>query len=349
MKKFSKLFCTLIAFLVLFVGVAGCNSNTNEDNTPTGGEVEAPVVEELSYVSMRINPEIELVVDEEGIVVAVNAVNEDGETVLCQLELTGLTVEAAGEKFTEMSIELGFIDVDTEEAHVYLTINGENVEFITEIQEKVSKKINEVFDKLGVYGKACIEKLEEIEELQAFADEWEIDIHEAQMVLRISELYPEMAIEDIIALDFIEMMELIKDEKEHHGMPINLKDEYNAAVELLNEEFTQLFELKGELRELQFKLMDPTLTEEEKATLEAEYALKKVEHDTLEALYKAAVEEIQLNVNEEIESAREHYRKRAQERRNQYADKLTEHLNRVQEEIDKIKDLIDSWRNEETE
>ena len=68
MKKFSKLFCTLIAFLVLFVGVAGCNSNTNEDNTPTGGEVETPVVEELSYVSMRINPEIELVVDEEGIV-----------------------------------------------------------------------------------------------------------------------------------------------------------------------------------------------------------------------------------------------------------------------------------------
>lgn len=69
MRKFSKMLCVVFSLMFMFVALAGCDSTSTEsDNT-----------QKLSYVSMRINPEIELVVDENNLVVAANAINEDGD------------------------------------------------------------------------------------------------------------------------------------------------------------------------------------------------------------------------------------------------------------------------------
>ena len=139
MKKLCKLLSVLLCVVMACACFIGCNTDATDAKA-----------EELSYVSMRINPEIELVVDEEGIVVAVNAINEDGETVICQLELVGMTVEEAGEAFTAMATELGFIDLNAEQATVYILTEGENDEFVKEIEEKITEKINGFFDKKGV-------------------------------------------------------------------------------------------------------------------------------------------------------------------------------------------------------
>ena len=123
MKKIYKILSVLLCLVVLTASLIGCQGN--EGNNETASTASA---DELSYVSMRINPEIELVVDADNKVVAVNAINEDGETVLAELSLVGLTVEEAGEAFTAMATELGFIDVDALESHVYILVDGENDE-----------------------------------------------------------------------------------------------------------------------------------------------------------------------------------------------------------------------------
>ena len=104
MKKTIKLFCIVFILFLTSILLVGCNSKKENENNNSN--------QELSYVSLRINPEIELLVDENGIVVSVNAVNSDGETVLYNLKLEGLTIEEAAEAFTSMSVELGFIDVN---------------------------------------------------------------------------------------------------------------------------------------------------------------------------------------------------------------------------------------------
>ena len=48
----------------------------------------ASAEEATTYVSLRINPEVELLADEDGTVIASNAINEDGEVVLGDEVLT---------------------------------------------------------------------------------------------------------------------------------------------------------------------------------------------------------------------------------------------------------------------
>ncbi|MBQ9782665.1 MAG: hypothetical protein IJW26_05770, partial [Clostridia bacterium] len=180
MKKFLKTIALTMATLALSTCFIGCNiDNSGNDDT-------------LTYLCMRINPEIEVVVDENNVVISANAINEDGETVLSDLTLVGENVEDAAEAFTDKATELGFIDVDESDNDLYISEDGTDEEVAQEIEEKVTEKVNKYFEDKGIFGKV---HLENFEEYQALANEWNIDIKEVKIVLRIQELYPEMTIE----------------------------------------------------------------------------------------------------------------------------------------------------------
>lgn len=83
MKKTIQLAALLLSVCLIIPVLAACgNLSADADG--------------VTYVSLRINPEIELIADENGEVLAANAVNTDGETVLLETELVGMTVEEAG-------------------------------------------------------------------------------------------------------------------------------------------------------------------------------------------------------------------------------------------------------------
>lgn len=66
-----------------------------------------------TFVSLDINPSIELTLDKNDKVVSVRGANEDGQVLLYgEADLTGLSVEAAVEKITEWAVELGYLDED---------------------------------------------------------------------------------------------------------------------------------------------------------------------------------------------------------------------------------------------
>ena len=329
MKKFFKFLSVTLGIIMLCAFFTACDFNTAK-------------AEDLSYVSMRINPEIELVVDKEGKVVAVNAINEDGETVICQLQLVGMTVEEAGEAFTSMAIELGFIDVNAENATVYILTEGENEETLKEIKEKVEKKINDLFDKKGIFGKVSEELLEEYKEL---ATQWNVPLKDVKIIKRILELYPEMTIEEILALDFKEKIELIKDDCIKNGLPANLRDKYEEAVSKIKEEYSDLFTLEKEIKDIKIKLESTELSEDEKAQLQAEYDAKKSEYDALKEQFDQAIKQLKEEEKQKAEDIKEEIKKEANERRENFADKIKEHEEKFQKEKDIIKEKIKSWRD----
>ena len=122
MKK-NKLLCMGLSILTLGGLLTGCDLLPS---TPSSSEsvVQPNETKRVSYLKMRINPEIELVIDEEEKIVSVTAVNEDGEVVLCEINLVGLTVEEAVKLFTSAAIELGYIEIDTTDATVYILTDG---------------------------------------------------------------------------------------------------------------------------------------------------------------------------------------------------------------------------------
>lgn len=331
MKKSYKILSIALSICLFCMCFIGCNLTTTVSAS-----------EDLSYVSMRINPEIELVVDKDEKVVSVNAINEDGETVLCELDLVGMTVEEAGEAFTDMAAELGFIDVDSEETTVYIMGSGENEELVNSIEEKLTEKINGYFDKKGIFGKVSHESLKEYEEL---AQEWAISARDARMVSRILELYPEMTEEEVLALSIEERIELIKDNSVKNGLTASLLGKYNSEVQVVKEEFTNMFELRKEIKELELQLEDETLSEEELALIREEYEAKKAEYDALKEQYEASIKELKEEKLEKIEKEKEQIKEEARQRREENAEKLRDHENDFNQKREEIENRIREWRD----
>ena len=338
-----------MALTLLCLCFVGC-ANEADMGLPENGTTG----EGLSYVSMRINPEVELVVDIKGAVVAANAINADGETVLAELVLVGMSAEEAGEAFTAAAIELGFIDVAAENASVYILADGENDQTVADLEEKMSDKINKLFDKKGIYGKAT---KEELADLEALAAEWGVSPKEARMVKRILDLYPEMTAEEILALSFKERVELIKDDCHKNGMTADIREEYKTEIEDLKAEYAEMFELAKRVEELEDMIEDAeedddddddedkiTLTEEELAALKAEYETAKARLMELRAEYKADVEELKDAKKNDIKLAKEEFKNKAKALREENAKKLEEHFKNFEEKRAEIEEQIKNWR-----
>lgn len=333
MKKTIKLFSIVFILILTITLLVGCNSKKENENNNSN--------QELSYVSLRINPEIELLVDENGVVVSVNAVNSDGETVLYNLKLEGLTIEEAAEAFTSMSVELGFIDVDTTNASVYILVDGESVEFIKEIEEKVTNKINEFFTNVGIYGQAVKEELDEFNKL---AEEFHISVRDAILVKRVLFLYPEMTEEEVLLLSYEEKIDLIKSS----NLPANLQAEYKEKVEAIKQKYEELFDLEEDIKELEAKLQKAEeLLETEIAVLQAELEVKKLQYEALLKAYEAEIAAVNVYLQSKLSLATEEIKNLYNSRKQEYEQKFKEHEEEIKDKIQDIKDLIDKWQNED--
>ncbi|MGI6711021.1 MAG: anti-sigma-I factor RsgI family protein [Bacilli bacterium] len=112
MKKFLGLFSLLLMAFVL----VGCKLGKASD---------------LTYMAIDVNPSVELLFNEKKIVVTFAALNEEAEVVIEGNTFVGLPVNVAIEAYLNELIETGFIDVDTDDNAVLITVanaDGEAVE-----------------------------------------------------------------------------------------------------------------------------------------------------------------------------------------------------------------------------
>ena len=327
MKKIIGTACLMLALCLLCICVVSCETTSTETET-------------LSYIRMRINPEVELVVNQEGTVVSAGAVNEDGETVLSTLTLAGMTVEEAGEAFTAAATELGFVDVDGETT-VYISSDEEDETFMRELEEKLTEKINGFFDKKGIVGKVSPEDMEQYQEL---AEEWGVSVKDAKLIQRILELYPEMTAEEVLALSFEERIALIRDDRENNGMTASLHTEYRDAVEQLKDQYAEMFALGKQLKDLERQLQNPELSEEESAALREAYDSSKASYDALRAEYDSAVEALKAQLQAEADAARERIHEEAENCRAQNEKVLQEHENDFRQRQQETEERIRRFR-----
>ncbi len=331
MKKLLKFLCVTLCFSLGFLFLASCKTRTEDSEAS-----------KLSYVGMRINPEIELVVDENNTVVGVNAVNEDGDTVLAEADLNGLDIEEAAEEFTYEALEMGYIDPEATDTTVYIAVEGENEEATTKLEENITEKVNKFFDKKGMFGKAARENLDEYEEQ---ANEWGVSLFEAKIISRILELYPEMTIDEILALDFKERMDLIKDDFKNNVLPVKLRKDFKNDVNTIKEEYKELFELAKQLKKLAKELENTVLTEDELAQLQAEYDSVKEQFDALKAQYDAEIKDIKEKYAKNVNDVKNEFEQKATELRETASEALKKHEESLKNNKEDIEEKIKEWRN----
>ena len=218
MKKITTLIlCLLLAFAMIFA-FASC------EQEPKGSP---------SYVSVDINPSIELTVDENSKVVSVYAANEDANVLLYEEEgILGANVEDAIEKITELAIELGYLD-ETNKV-VGTTVSSENEEWIKTLQEKVNTKITATAKESGLEistdAEAAYSLLRKLEQFKAEHPNNQaiqnISVSKFKLALSASE-NGDISLEAAVELDDAELIKAI--EASHKELEIFATDAYNKA------------------------------------------------------------------------------------------------------------------------
>lgn len=313
--KLTKLLSILLVLAFACTAFASCTALAEKGSAANGA---------LTYIGLRINPEIEMVTDETGVVVSANAVNTDGEVVLSAVELEGKTAEEAVVDFTETAVDLGYMDPAAGKDTVYVDVNGENTEVVEKVEKSLSDKLMKFFEKKGITAKVSKEVLDTY---LAAAQEWNVTPGHAKMIARVLSANPELTYDELLNLTVKELIELLKTEKHADKIAADLKDDYKAAVEALKEEYKELFELREAIDDIEDDLEDAReedddddddddkLTEEEIAALEKELAEKKAAAEALEKEFKEKLDALKAEFKISSDKAREEHRKEAEERK----------------------------------
>jgi hypothetical protein len=161
-----------------------------------------------SYIAVDINPSIILTTNPWDKVVEVEALNEDAETLLVNLELIGLQVDEAIELIIAEATEMGYIDLLAEgEVAMVTAYNRDRVD------EKLSEKIRDrVQDRLEKREMAVnVVGHEAVAEQKELANELGVTLGKVLFVQKMMERYPELGGDELYTMSIKDIMIKIKD------------------------------------------------------------------------------------------------------------------------------------------
>ena len=133
MKKLTSLLIVLVLVVGAVFALTACDQ-TDKD-APT------------TVMNVSLNPEVEFVLDGNGKVVTVNALNEDGNLIITATVFEGKTAEEAAELFVQVSHEMGFLvsgNAQIKNNDIEITISGEQKD-VEELYNNVKESIQEYF------------------------------------------------------------------------------------------------------------------------------------------------------------------------------------------------------------
>ncbi len=245
-----------------------------------------------TYVTLDINPSVELIVTPRERVIYANALNEDGEVLLGELNLIGLKLDVAMQLIIDTAIELGFIDVDSEETLVEVSAISNNNQIGEMIRDRIKDQIEQRFNDRAVNGGAR-DKTEE-NYLPAFVLEARsYGVTPGFLFLAQKAVFMDdsLTLEVALEMEVSELQAIIKAQFENQrDIIITLKEAFLAArAELIATYQPQLEALMLEIEALEDEI-EATTDETLRAELEAELVVLLDEHETLRLAFKAELE-----------------------------------------------------------
>ncbi len=168
--------------------------------------------DDTAYVSLDINPAIELIVDSDNKVVSVRGENEDGQVLLYQEEgIVGVSVDVAIQKITDLAIKYGYLDENNTVVDTLVT--SDNDKFASEILGKVNTTVTATAENLGLSvttdGQGAWSLLRQMEEVKAqFPNNQAIQkmsVQKFKLALSVSET-GEISLEAAVEMDDAELI-----------------------------------------------------------------------------------------------------------------------------------------------
>lgn len=219
-KTIAILGASLLAVSSLMV-ISGCGKEKNEK----------------TVMNLSLNPEIELILDENNVVVSANALNEEGNLILSAGAFVGKDAQEAASLFVEISADTGFLvkgNATVGDNELEISFSGD--------KEKASKLFNSV-------------KTHVVNSLQAFNVQAKIELEESISKEDLQELAAECApyldAAEIKALEYVELIETVYESRKETVdlYSQELKTAYYEAKAIAMER-AEIETLKGKVNKL---------------------------------------------------------------------------------------------------
>ena len=331
MKKI-KFILSFIAIFALVGIIVGCTTTAQAED---------------SYVTLDINPSVELIVSPRDKVIYANPLNEDAEVLLIDLDLVGMDLEDAIDLIIETSIELGYISAD-EDTETYVSVSAINADAQIQerIQNRVEEHVNNAFQNKGLMGKAQDKgyQPEFIDEAESYGVTPGFLFLAKEAVV----LSDDLLLEDALLLTRAELIEIVKAAREAmKDVAFELRDQFHTDRDALIAEYvpqiealeTQIAEVKAQIEALE-EGADATELETTLADLNDQLdALKTEFHDEM-----AAVRD---EFHTQSEALRDAFRQEKTQRRNQYQNEVNQYKQDMEDRRDQMRDRIRDYQNEE--
>ena len=201
MKQKIAIILCLALVLVLGLTLVACNKDTEKEATSK------------SFVSLDINPEINLTLDKNNKVISVSGANEDGQVLLYgEKGIIGVDVETAVGNIVNLAIKYGYLD---ENNTVVGTSVSSSIGNADKILAKVNAKIEATKDedgKLTIKADASgsFALLREYENFKAIHADVDISLADFKLALAASET-GEVTLEVAVKLDTSKLIKIVND------------------------------------------------------------------------------------------------------------------------------------------
>lgn len=244
------------------------------------------------YVTISINPEVQLEVDANNKVVGYNALNEDADVLMSDLEVVGLDIDAATKLILDSAMEAGYLDEYTAENAIIITAVKDNDEEQKELEAKVMANVKAHLEEKKVYAVQAAVKLGDALKEEATA----LEISNGKMLLieTAVKLNPALVKADLAKLTVKEIQAEIKTvvKERHDALKTSkeeLKTEWQAKKAELKADYRQEVDaLKNELK-TNIANYDKLTAKDQIAKVKEVIATKKVELRTKLATIKQEV------------------------------------------------------------
>jgi hypothetical protein len=333
---FKKFFIGIASIAILATLLFACGTVSADD----------------TYVTIDINPSIDLIVSGADKVLAANPLNEDGEMLLLDLDLVGEKSEDAIALIIDEAIDLGFIDIEAEETVVSVSAVSTTAELGETVRNRIMEQVNTAFAERAMMGKA-VAKTEDASTVAA-ADALGVSPALYRLAAKVCELDDAVTMEAATQMTATELMAAIQTRlQENKDVAQELKDAFLAARELIRDEYLpQIEDLEAQIDTLKAEDGDTADLEAQLATLVAEYqaelaALRDEYHTSSETVRTQLRTEMEARISEHA-AAVEAWRSQVQTRKADLEDAIANYQNGQDDETTTTETAVTTQENTAT-
>ncbi|MBR2651111.1 MAG: PepSY domain-containing protein [Clostridia bacterium] len=161
-----------------------------------------------SVFTLDINPSVKIYLSEDETVIGVSGENEDGATLIAELELNGESYEAAVEVILDAAVEAGYAEGD--ETSVLVSVEKQAEDISAEFSEKINEHINKAFEKHGKHARIIEQEIDELgekvkEAIDDIAERYDISRGKANVIEKIRGEFPELSEKELAELNMSDL------------------------------------------------------------------------------------------------------------------------------------------------